>query len=366
MQVETISKRQLALIGASFVINPTLAGVFVQLIQKGKTDAWLVVPLVSMLTFLVLAMLAATARRFPDRDLFQAMVLRHPFAGRAVGLLYIAYLFILLCRDFRFLVLFVNLTLLEFTPLFVIALLILFCTVYMARSGVEVVARVTEGWMILLILCILLLPVLVASEFNLENLQPFLYDGMSPILHGSWYLIPYLGEIAILPFIISYPAFNLKSGTSGLLAGAGAILILLLCTLLVLSANVASRIHFPVYEMVRQIHLTDFLDRLELPLVAVWIPTLLAKIAMEVYLAGHGLKRLFPALSAREMMLPLGTLTLVCSFWLFRDMTELLLFNRPWPFLACCFQIGIPLLLFLFLRPGRRRDKGELRDEQPA
>ena len=39
------------------------------------------------------------------------------------------------------LVLFINITLLEFTPLFVVAVLILVCTVYMARGGVEVTAR---------------------------------------------------------------------------------------------------------------------------------------------------------------------------------------------------------------------------------
>lgn len=353
--MQTISERQLALIGANFVANTALVGVFVQLIQKGKADAWLTVPLAGAVMFIMLALLAVTARRFAGRDLFEALARRRPVVGRALGLLYVAYFFILLCRDYRSLVLFVNLTLLKFTPLFVVALLFLLCAVYMARSGVEVVARVMEGWMMLFILGVLLLPVLLASEFHPDYLLPLLYDGATPVLHGGWYLLPYFGEIVALPFLAGHPVFNLKSGVKGLLAGAAIVLIMLLCTLLVLSANVASRINYPAYEMVRQIHLTDFLDRLELPMVAIWLPTLIAKMALQIHLAGQGLGRLFPALSTRELALPLGTLALACSFWLFRDMTELLLFNRAWLFLAVWFQIGIPLLLFLFFRPSRRK-----------
>lgn len=353
--MESISKRQLYLIGTTYALSTTLLGVLVQVIQKSKADAWLTAPVAALFVLLALWLLAGTARRFPGQDLFAALSRRHPVIGRGVGLLYMLFFFVLLCRDFRMLVLFINMTLLEFTPLFVVALLILVCAVYMARGGLEVLARNAEWWIFLLLASFVIVPLLLVSEFQPHNLLPLLYNGFIPVLHGSWYLFPYFGEMIVLAFIIGHPTFNMKTTTKGLLISGSAILIAILCALLVLSANVASRINFPVYETVRQIHLTDFLDRLELPFVAVWMPAVIIKVALGTHVLGHGMQQMFPVLSARELILPFGTLALACSFWLFRDLSELLLINRPWPFVALVFQFVIPLLLFLFLRPGRKR-----------
>jgi spore germination protein len=353
-RMEIISQRQLILIGTSFVLNATLLGPLVQVIQKGGTDAWMSVPIAGLPALVSVWMLAATARRFPDRDLFQALAERRPVAGRIVGLAFIAYFFFLLCRDFRMLVLFINITLLEFTPLFVVAVLILVCTVYMARGGVEVTARVTEMWTFLFAASVLFIPLLMAGDLRIHHLFPMLYDGFMPVLHGSWYLFPFVGEIVVLPFIAGFPTFGFKSGTRGLLLGIVCIFVLLACSLLVLGANVASRFNFPAYEVVRLIQLTDFLDRLELPLVAIWMPTMIAKMAFGLILAGRGLSRMFPALSERELIMPFGSLAVVFSFVLFRDLTEMLVVNRLLPFIGLVFQIGLPLVMLLALRPGRQ------------
>lgn len=361
--MEVISRRQLMLTGTSFVLNATLLGPLVQVIQKGGTDAWMSVLVAALAAFLPVWMLAATAKRFPDRDLFQALADRHPVAGRIIGFLYIGYFFFLLCRDYRMMVLFINITLLESTPLLVVALLILLCAVYMARGGLEVTARVTELWMFTFAVSIFLLPLLLASEMKIHHVFPMLYDGFAPVLHGAWYLFPFVGEIIALPFLAGFPTFGLKSGAKGFWLGIACIFILLACSLLVLGASVASRFNFPAYELVRLIQLTDFLDRLELPLVAIWMPTMIAKLAFGMLIAGRGLSRMFPALSERELILPFGTLAVVCSFALFRDLTEMLLVNRLLPFVALVFQIGLPLVLLLALRPGRRQTG---RAPQPA
>jgi len=353
--MEMISNRQLVLIGASYVMNGALLCTMVKAIEAGYNDVWMAVPIAVAAGLAAVWMLAAAARRFPGQDLFEVLAARHPVVGRAIGFLYIFYFFILLCRDFRILILYINITLLEYTPLLIVAMLILACAVYMARAGLEVSARVNEIWMFLYVVCVLLVPILVAPAIHLHHLFPMLYDGFVPVLKGSWFLFPFFGDIIILPFLIGYPAFKLKSGTQGLLIGSASIFILIACALLVLGANVASRFTFPAYELVRLIQLTDFLDRLELPLVAIWMPTLITKIAIGMHLASHGFGRLLPGLSPRELILPFGALAVSCSFWLFRDLAEMFLFNRLWPYAAILFQLVIPLLFALFLRPARNR-----------
>jgi spore germination protein len=355
MHMEMISNRQLVLIGASYVMNAALLCTMIKVMEAGYNDSWMAVPLALIVSFSAVWLLLAAARRFPGQDLFEVLAARHPVIGRAFGFLYIFYFFILLCRDFRMLILFIHITLLEFTPLLVLAMLILVCAVYMARGGLEVSARVNEMWMFLFVLSVVLVPILVAPDLRMHHLFPMLYNGFVPVLKSSWFLFPFFGEIIILPFLMGYPTFNLKSGMQGLLIGSAGIFILLACSLLVLGANVATRFTFPPYELVRLIQLTDFLDRLELPLVAVWMPTLIAKIAIGMHLASHGLGKMIPAMSPRELTLPFGALAVACSFWLFRDLSELLLFNRLWPFAAILFQLVIPLLFALFLRPARNR-----------
>lgn len=353
--METISKRQLYLIGAGISINAILFGSTNHITKASMNDSWLTFPLAGLILFAVIGLLTVTARRFPDNDLFAALVHRFPVIGRIIGFAYVLFFFVILCRDLRSLVMFINIVLLRHTPFLIISLLILLCLVYIARGGVEVAARVMELWMILLVCCVILIPLLLSHAMQFHYLGPLLYDGMLPVVQGCWFLVAMLGEIVIMPLLAGYPQFDLKTGVKALVLGVGSLWILHMCVLLIIGPYVASNMIYPIYETVRQIHLTDFLDRLELPIVAIWMPTMMAKSAISLYVTGHGLKRIFPSLSARGLMLPLGILAVVCSYWFFQNISELLLFDRPWPYIAYVFELVLPVVLFLFLRPKRAR-----------
>jgi hypothetical protein len=64
----------------------------------------------------------------------------------------------------------------------------------------------------------------------------------------------------------------------------------------------------------------------------------------------HGLSRVFPSLSSKQITMPVGVLAFVCSFWFFKNSLQLLNLNRIWPAFALIFELFLSLLLFMIMR----------------
>lgn len=70
----------------------------------------------------------------------------------------------------------------------------------------------------------------------------------------------------------------------------------------VLGYPILARTLYPSDELVRQVRVTDFLDRMDLFYVGIWLPTMMTKIAYSLYLVCHGLNRVAPNLSLRPSL----------------------------------------------------------------
>lgn len=148
-----------------------------------RQDAWLACLPAMTAVATGLWLLARVMARFPDRDLYQAMVDRFPVGGVAGRRLYHFY-FLILARDLRMLTDFVNITLLQRTPVIVIASLIGLCIIGAARGGVEMLARMTEFFAPTLCFAAVLIRTLVLEDLTIYYFQPFLEAGLIRPLLG--------------------------------------------------------------------------------------------------------------------------------------------------------------------------------------
>lgn len=347
--MEQVTRRQLVILGIVLVLEANMVSLPNQIVGVAKMDAWLSY-LIAMGAILVPLWLSAKVlARFPGQDLFGALVTRHPVMGRAAGLLVLLFFFVLLVRDIRVITEFVSITLLPATPLVMISLLVVISMILTTRGGIQAIARMMEIWVPLFILILLILPFLLFTEFETRNLIPLFNEGLGPSLAGSWYAVAYIGEIILLPFLFASGSFRFREGLLGLAIGTGLLLLINTYLTLTLGVNLSAKMLFPLYEMVRLIHVTDFLDRFDLPYILIYLSLMITKVGFLLYALAHGIKRLLPAVSIREFLIPLGVWCFVSSFWFFQNSVQLHMMNRSWPVFALVCEVALPCLFFLIL-----------------
>lgn len=357
--MERITGRQLNLLGSMFMYPTALVFLPGTLMTVARQDAWLAVFLPLGVMLAVLWALSQVSARFPQMDLFMAMISRFPIAGRLLALGYVGFFFVILIRDLRTLMDFTNISLLPATPLVVLGALIVVSIVWVTRGGIEQVARVTELFAPSLIVVTLALPLLTLNGIQLRFLAPLLEWGPGPSLHASWIMGAWLGEVALLPLIFSGQRFRFRDGVYGMIGSVFFFEIVLVVELLLLGPYLGSRPLFTTWEAVRHIRLTDFLDRWDLVLVGIWFPSVVTKVSYGLYVVCHGLGRIAGSLDPRPLSSALGLFALVVSLWAFENTLEVVSLNHLWPWLGLLFEVAIPLLLFLVLRPAKARSAGQ-------
>ncbi|GAF10126.1 GerAB/ArcD/ProY family transporter [Paenibacillus pini] len=289
-----ITSRQVILLGVTYIINITLIHVPSQLAGYGRQHAYLSFLVAGLVVALLLLVLTRSANRFPGQDLFQSLTSRFPIIGRFIGLLYLLFFFFILTRDMRSISDFTNVLLLPNTPIFVIGLCVATTVVYIVRGGLRTLIGITELYGPILIIVVFFMVFVVFKDFNTGYLKPVLYIDWAGVGKGSWIAFSYLGQVLALPFICSGKNYRYRHGLYSLLIGTGLLTLIILMLLLILGAPITERMMYPTYELVRQLRVTDFLDRFDLILVALWFPAALLNVAISYTLFVMVLRRSSP------------------------------------------------------------------------
>ncbi|MCC3379350.1 endospore germination permease [Paenibacillus farraposensis] len=290
-------------------------------------------------------------RRFPDQDLLEAIVSSHPVLGRMLLAMYLILFLILFARDLRIMTDLVEVTLLPLTPIVVISLILLLTLTFMAKGGISTIVSMAEFTVPALIMTLLTMPLFFGGNIDFSAMRPYLHPDIGGVVKGSWRMLGYMADLMILPFIISGRSYNARSAWLGHLVGTVFMIIVVLLEELVIGVPIMSRLFYPTYELGRQLQLTDFLDRFDLFVGALTVPTLLTKIGVDLYVASLAVKRMFAHTRGGLMVWPVGLLGYVCSFMLFSNIVQIYNFSREWTVVMIVFFVVMPFVLWLLLRP---------------
>ncbi len=353
MFVQKITPRQIVLLGVTYVLNITMINLPSQIIMVAKQHAYMPYLIGGVIVLIMLFFLTRSSRRFPGQDLFQSMASRFPVIGRVIIMLYILFFFLILVRDIRIMTDFTNVILLPITPILIIGLCITATAIYIARGGVRTVLGITELYGPIMIFVIVAMPIIVFRDFNFRFMQPTLYVDWKGVAHGSWLSFSYVGQILVLPFIFSSKDYKFKYGLYSLLLSLGILVLLVLMTLLLLGVHISGRMMYPSYELVRQLRITDFLDRFDLFLVALWYPAVLLNLAISLYVVCYGLKTILSQVSGKMMAAPIGLFAYSCAFWFYQNSIQLFNFTRVWTLIGLLYILVLPLLIFAIHRPSK-------------
>lgn len=263
-------------------------------------DAWLSTLLGFILAGFVVWMLFSLSKRFPDKTLVE--IAQHVL-GRPLGIAVVLYFIVFwLLRAFWLLEIQSHLytrQLLPNTPKFILAFYMLMLSAYLARHGIEPMARLFISFLGAYIVMVLIVLTFSFSMGNVDlgRLTPFLADGIVPVLHGAW--ISYAPAAGIEMILMIGPMLTRFRGSlSAGLTGLAFIAIPAVGSIALLTASfgykTVSEIIWALLFLVEQIQVPGFSGlRLDPLFVALWSLLVFGSIALSQYLASAALRRLF-------------------------------------------------------------------------
>lgn len=238
---------------------------------------------------------------------------------------------------------------------FIIVMLVLVS--FILRSGIVVIARMSEIILIIITITIVILMAVMIPTIRIENLTPLTHLDIIPIFKGS---IGTLG-ILYLPFLFffnnewSKPEEFLKEGIKAGLYIFVLTTLVILVTIGNMGYDFVSRVPLTLLVAVKRIILLDVISGLEALLVASWILTDFIIIIVFIHSAMSMFKSLFGLKDCKPLINIYLVITYLVTWILAYNVFELSSFSGDFAiYINIVLLIIIPILLFLL---GKIRKK---------
>ncbi|GAF25248.1 GerAB/ArcD/ProY family transporter [Neomoorella thermoacetica] len=356
-----ISPRQASVL-LWFAILPTAILFLPALLTlRARQDSWLAVILATLAAGIPALVIYLLALRFPHYTLFQycELILGH-LAGKIVAMVFVLAFFLLNAVVIREFSEFLTTAVMPETPFLFFACSIVTVAVYAARNGLEVIARCTDFIMPLLVAFFVVILLFATPEMSLRNILPFLENGIRPVLGGSLITWPFMGQVIILATygaFVNPPRSLGWSLISGLLGIAFFLVLVTMGVILAFGASEATTLIFAGYNLARIVSLGQFLERIEVLFLAIWVAGVFIKIALNLYVVALGLATVTGLKEYQPLVAPLGALNVAMAAYMYRNISEIrldLLTVEPGWTLTWQFILPLLLLLVAWVRGQRR------------
>ncbi|MDS1030868.1 endospore germination permease [Bacillota bacterium LX-D] len=332
------------LFGSTVILHPT---------SSAKNDAWLAILLGGVGGALLMGIYVAIALLNPSRTLVEILRDRFgKFVGNAVSILYIWYFIHIASLVFRNFGEFIASVTIPETPMIVVIGIFAAILVYAINSGVEVMGRLSELFVPVLPVVVLIIFLSLITTHDFTAFLPMLENGMGPVWNAAFGFITFpFGET--VAFLMLFPHLN-KKGNLKKIAALSALFLVVLSLLLfimditVLGSNLMQRATFVphlISLLIPGLNVEPLVD----------INLLIGggiKISVCIYAAAKALSQVLGISDYRKLTTAITTFCVVLSIWVYENVLEMFSWaEKVWPYYSIPFQMIIPLLLlFLSLR----------------
>lgn len=350
---EKVSNLQLVFLVANFMFSSSVISLPQIIIQISGQNGWLI-PIILLPVFLLIVLfMFGSKKRFDALKKLFIIGEKSSFWEKAFIIFFLLLAVLTFVRDLRGLIDFVASVLLPNTPIDVLMVLSILVIFYIAFSGIEVISRINMIYFVVLTFIVLMLPLLLINEWELQNLQPLPRLGtVMSILKSIFFSFSWVAEMFFFLIIIAN-VNPVRSARKAVLTGTGlgllCFFIILFLQLSVLGTKIVREATYPTYILIQQINLTDFLDRIDLIIVVVWLPTLIAKLSYLLFAVNHCIS-LFYKSSTNKFLFPISIILGLLSVLLFKNTMNYLHYSfYTWASLGLILELII-ICLFLLLK----------------
>ncbi|WP_164908498.1 GerAB/ArcD/ProY family transporter [Halobacillus litoralis] len=352
---QKLSRRQFFFIIIQTQIGVGVLSIPYELHKVAKQDGWISLLIAGLLLQLVLFVLWALARNYPELTLFQINEkLFSKWLGKFISFVYIIYflgvgtLIILLFGRM------ISLWVLPNTPLWVLALLMIAACIYLVDGGLLIMGRVYTMFSFLLVVLILLVTYSM-KEMNIIYLFPILETGWGKIFTGvNKAILSFFGfivSLVIFPKVEGKPKDKLKTIFLAHWFVVVFYLYIVLASFTFFSTKELPLVPEPLLYMLKSFEL-PVIARIDLFFISIWIISVATSYATYVYMASIGLKEIFQTQQTGRFLIVFGMITFFITVYVGFDMKKLEFFNQAVIYSGYVFSITLPLLMlplsFLF------------------
>jgi spore germination protein KB len=327
MQKERISAKQFFAMIMLFELGTALV---IPIGFTGEQSVWISILLALIGGILLFLVYNYFSCRYPGLPLsgFTQKILGK-YIGWPLSLLYIPLFIYIAARDLREAGGLLLASTYDKTPLFAINVLMIMAVVYTVNKGIEVLARMAEIYLIILLILGVLgnLLVLCSGIVDLKNLLPLFGKGWKSILTDSYpyiFIFPF-GEMICFTTILPYlnkRQFGKKTGVFALIFTGLLLSLTHAVQISVLGSDMYSRSTFPLLVTISKVNIAEFLQRLDPIVILTLIIGVFFKISIYCYAAVVVAANLFNLQKPQKLVLPIGIVVLFISLMIAENITE--------------------------------------------
>lgn len=303
-----------------FIINESATGFLFPLpiaAAVAGADAWLSGLLTSVYGLLIAVVCLSLAKRFPSQVFTEYLP---QVLGKIPGKLLAAVFSLVMLHACIISIsqssTYIHVVFFKETPTFIIDIFFVIAAVYGAYLGIEAIARQGNITLPFFILVAFVVMLLFVKDLDLNNLRPFMENGVFQILKGSGAIAVWRGEIFFLLMLYPYlnqPEEAAKAAVIALIfMGLLAALVFGEC-LALFGEQLTSQLVFPMHNAARYISAGDILERIDLYLVIFWIAITTVKLALFFHIASIAVSSTLGLKNYRLAVIPVGVIAVIGS-----------------------------------------------------
>ncbi|BBI36584.1 GerAB/ArcD/ProY family transporter [Cohnella abietis] len=359
---ERISGWQFFLLTLNYAVGTAL---FVRpggMISAAKQDGWMIPLFSGGFALIVVFLWIALAKANPESSLVQICL---KAGGKTVGglfaLLYIWYFVQTSSWVTRNLGDFMKTILMHNTPISVFHIMILAVAGYAVIKGIETIARISEFLTPFIVFVLIVIYLLTLTEWNWMRFEPPFQAKAMEIVEASLPIIgfPFLECIALLMLVPNVTS-GLKSGLLlGFITATSLLTGIVFITIGVLGVTRTSHFMYPLYIIVQELQVAEFIEHVESTIVIVWLIWIFLKLCIAYYCAVAGICELFQVKDRTWITVPLLLLIAGLALTIHENVVENVNWDKEYIFkYSCLYGIIVPALLLLVTR-WRKKHKGK-------
>jgi spore germination protein KB len=351
LETGKIDGRQATYLMINMIISEGILFVPASTFALVRQDAWMS-NIVALSGGLLMAwMWVCISWRYPGKTLFEInQIVFGPVIGKIFGFCFCWGWLHVIATALREFVSLLVANFMPATPVIVLAVAAVALSSYMVYSGLECIGRMTQVFAILITASIFILFFLSIPKMEVNNLLPVYDAGLLPVIKGSFAPMFWFGHITTLSILVPFlnrPQDAMKIGVKSVLASFFVIELVAVGIIAIFGPDLASSYLAPVLNGARMVHIANFLERMELILVIVWISGGVLKVALFQWVPVLGLAQLLGLKSYRPLVVPAGIFIIALSIWLEPDVIHLFTFmSYVW---GTAYGLGYVLVFPAFL-----------------
>ncbi|CAM3868775.1 GerAB/ArcD/ProY family transporter [Mesobacillus zeae] len=261
-------------------------------------DAWLSVLIGGCIAIVLGVIMVKLSQCYPGKTIYQYVnILIGNWAGKTYGILLVIYFVVLSAYEVRTLSDVTSYMILEGTPAWAISMPFIWIGYYLLQGWITSLARLFEIVFPISVAVFLLVILMSTKSFEMDNLRPFLGEGIQPVLKGlTKTVFAYIGFESML-FLVAYmekPEKAVKSTIFGI--GIPILFYVITMVAVIAALSIDGVVHrtWPTLDLIRSYEMKGLLfERFESFLLVIWSMQIFSTFCITYFVAFLGISQMF-------------------------------------------------------------------------